>query len=150
MADDVVRAVEAAALEGAGERRHAAVMLGPGDAAAFAFAMDQPAFQVEGHAVAALGLAHELGFAAGLELVQGARVDVVEVPEAVRMPERPFREDEPGRLALRVGGLENFRQIVHRRTSQMLDRFEASIVRLPAACLMRRRCGQDKIVIRPT
>ena len=53
MTDHVVRTVEAATLEPLGQLDDLAVMLGPGDAAVLALAMDQPALQVEGEAVAA-------------------------------------------------------------------------------------------------
>ena len=55
--DDVVRPVEAAALEAVGDHGEAAVELLPGDAAAVVLAGEQPALEIAGEPVRPVGLA---------------------------------------------------------------------------------------------
>ena len=113
MADHIVRTVEAAAFEALGQLDHLAVMLRPGDASVLALAVDQASLQVEGQPVAADGVAHLHRLLAQLHPVERARPDVVEIEKAVRVPQRPFGEDEAGRFADGLGGLENVGQVVH-------------------------------------
>ena len=120
--DDVVRPVETAALEAVDQSCYGAVQFGAGDVARLAFAMDQPALQIEGHAIAADRLADHLRLFAEPHLVERTRPDIVEVPEVVGMPQRPLGKDETGRLARHFGGFENIGQAVHVRTFRVAGR----------------------------
>jgi hypothetical protein len=82
-----------------------------------ALADDQAPLQIERGPVALAGLiAHQLRRLAGEHAVQPALADVHEVVEAVRVPERPFGEDESRGQALGLRGFEQCAQRVgHRR-----------------------------------
>ena len=88
----VVGAVEAAALEAGGHHGDAAVGLGAGDAAAVVLAGNEPALQVAGQAVGAVGwLVVNAGAPARHELDAAVVVDVAEQQvSAVGPPHRPL------------------------------------------------------------
>jgi hypothetical protein len=74
---------------------------------------DQAALEVEGRAVAAEGIApHDFRRLAGRHAQELVLANVDEIPEALRMPQRAFREDKAGGEPLGLGGLEHVGQIV--------------------------------------
>src|SRR5947207_15319208 len=68
--------------------------------------------QAEGRTVAADSGPDELRLLAGCKPQQLIAAEIDEIPVAVRMPERPFGENEAGGEALGFSGLEHSRQVI--------------------------------------
>jgi hypothetical protein len=62
--------------------------------------------QIEGRAVAPIGLAHHNGLLAERQSIQHARPHIDEIEEAVGMPERALSEDKAGRHLPQFGRFE--------------------------------------------
>src|SRR5918996_2396680 len=115
-ADHIVGPVQSLALVPVDQHLAAAVSRPARHAPMAALADHQAALQVECRAVALAGLrAQQLGRLARRHPIELAPADVDEVVEAVRMPERPLGEDEPGGQPLGLCGLEHRRERVGHR-----------------------------------